>query len=461
VTWAWGLFGLYAVATALLAWRGSKDAGTASGFALGSGTLSPWVAGITLGACLASSATFVIVPGFVHAEGLPALIGFTLPFVGGIAAGLILLSGPFQRVGKRVRALTVPHWLGARYESPRLRQLFAGLNVLNLAYLVLIVVGCSYVMNAALGVPYRAAVIGITAFVFGYTAFGGATAHAFTNTLQGAVMLGVALLIAGSTAKHWPETAQSLLGSGWTAPDSVLFSSWWEVWIIPAIMGFALTTQPHLLSKALYVADRRALRKTVAIALVCFLVFNGVLLAGAASRVVLPAGLAQDQVMAQYLIQAFEWAPLSAFVTVAILAASMSTLDGLLVAMAASVGGDLFPKRASARLNRLVLAGLAVATVAIAWSPPELVLLLGQVGVYGLVAASAGPLLAGLFRQGPLQAWPAFVSAIGALVVHFGSGLFIDNPGVTAALGLAVGVPVALLGPAKHAATVPDALAAK
>jgi SSS family solute:Na+ symporter/sodium/pantothenate symporter len=226
-------------------------------------------------------------------------------------------------------------------------------------------------------------------------------------------------------------------------------------------MGFALTTQPHLLSKALYVADRRALRKTVAIALVCFLVFNGVLLAGAASRVVLPAGLAQDQVMAQYLIQAFEWAPLSAFVTVAILAASMSTLDGLLVAMAASVGGDLFPKRASARLNRLVLAGLAVATVAIAWSPPELVLLLGQVGVYGLVAASAGPLLAGLFRQGPLQAWPAFVSAIGALVVHFGSGLFIDNPGVTAALGLAVGVPVALLGPAKHAATVPDALAAK
>ncbi|HJN72960.1 MAG TPA: hypothetical protein QGF58_03400 [Myxococcota bacterium] len=440
---SWALFLVYAVLTALLAWRGGRQSSTGAGFAIGSGRMSWWVAGITLGACLASSATFVIVPGFVYSEGLPALVGFTAPFIAGIALGLFVFTGPFK---ERTRgALTVPHWLGERYDSPALRKLFAGLNVLNVAYLVLITVGCGYVMQAALGVPYPVAVVGIVAFVFGYTGFGGAGAHALTNTLQGIVMLVVAVVIASAGLDQLGVTWQSLASTGWTAPDSLLFSTPGEVWLVPFFMGIALTTQPHLLCKALYVADRAAVRKMVVVAILCFAVFSLVLLAGAHARVVLPEGIAQDQVMATYLVEAFPWKPLSALVSVAILAASMSTLDGLLVAIAASVGGDLF-ERPSVSRNRLVLAGLAVVTVAIALSPPQLVLILGQLGVYGLVAASAGPLLAGLFRDGRLHAVPALCSAIVALIVHFGLALTVfDNPGLAACAAVAVGIPIALL----------------
>jgi len=440
---SWALFGLYAVVTALLAWRGGRSSETGAGFAIGSGRMPWWVAGITLGACLASSATFVIVPGFVYAEGLPALVGFTLPFIAGIAVGLRTFTGPFKRLGRA--ALTVPHWLGERYESPALRKLFAGLNVLNVAYLVLITVGCGYVMQAALGVPYPVAVIGIVAFVFGYTGFGGAGAHALTNTLQGAVMLVVAVLIASAGLGDLGGTWASLRATGLTAPDSVLFSTSGEVWIVPFFMGAALTLQPHLLCKALYVRDRRDVRRMVFVAIACFAVFSLVLFAGAHARVVLPAEVAQDQVMAAYLVEAFPWKPLSAVVSVAILAASMSTLDGLLVAISASVGGDLFA-RPSVRRNRVVLALLAVATVAIALSPPKLVLILGQLGVYGLVAASAGPLLVGLFRPGRLDAGPALVSAGVALLVHFGLALtVVSNPGLAACAALAVGIPIAAL----------------
>lgn len=439
----WALFAIYAVVTAVLAWRGGRANADGAGFAIGSGAMSPWVAGITLGACLASSATFVIVPGFVYAEGLPALVGFTLPFIAGITAGLVILTGPFQRWGKKVKALTVPHWLGSRYESPALRRLFAGLNVLNVAYLVLITVGCGYVMEAALGVPYPVAVVGIVAFVFGYTGFGGATAHAWTNTLQGVVMLVVAGLIAWACWPHLAATTDSLVSSGWTAPDSVLFSTPAEVWVVPFVMGAALTTQPHLLAKALYVKDRAALTKTVVIAVSCFAIFSLTLWAGATSRVVLEPGLAQDQVMAAWLQQAFSSPAITALVSVAILAASMSTLDGLLVAVSASVGGDLFTTP-SVRRNRVVLAVLALATIGIALSPPKLVLILGQLGVYGLVAASAGPLLVGLFHKGRLPAGPAIASAIAALVVHFGLALtIVDNPGVSACAALLVALPIA------------------
>lgn len=443
---AWVLFLLYAVATAGLALYAGRDAGSVSGFAIGSGRMNPWVVGITLGASLASSATFVLYPGFVYADGLAGLLGFSIPLVLGLGTGLVLFAPRFQDIGAVAEALTVPHWLGARWKDLGLRRLFAGLQVLNVAYLVLIVVGCAYVMESALGVPYHAAAVGIVLFVFGYTTLGGATAHAFTNTLQGVLMLVVSLTVFAAGAPLWPEAWASLSSSGWTAPDSKLFSTSFEVWVVPFLIGIALTTQPHLLAKALYVEGRRSLTTVIAVGMGTYATYALMLSAGAYARVVLPAGIPQDQVVGEYLQVAFAWPVVGAVISVAILAASMSTLDGLLVAIAASIGNDVLPGRGSVWVNRAVLAALAVATLLIAWTEPQVVLILGQMGVYGLVAASVGPLLAGLWLRGPLPRWPAWIATIVPLLVHFGLGwTVIDNPGISALAGMAIGVPVAFL----------------
>lgn len=459
--WTWGLFVVYLLVTSFLAWRGGRrTGGSGAGFAIGSGRMNPWVAGMTLGACLASSATFVIFPGFVHADGAAALIGFTLPLIAGIGVGLLLLAPRFQQIGGQARALTLPHWLGARYDSLLLRRVFSALNVLNIAYLVLITVGCGYVMERALGIPYAWSVVGIVTFVFGYTGFGGAWAHAFTNTLQGLVMLVVAVIIFASGAALWMDgsVGATLAASGWVAPASPLFSTTWEVWLVPFVMGIALSSQPHLLTKALYVADRKALGRTIGVGTLTFALFCLVLFAGVYARVILPAGIPQDRVMAEYLAVAFPFEPLGALVSVAILAASMSTMDGLLVAISASVSNDLLPGRGSVGLNRLVLALLGLATVGLSLSPPRLVLILGQLGVYGLVAAGAGPLVAGLFLRGRLRPGVALASAGLALLTHFGLALsgITPNPGVAACFGLLVGLPVALLGARVQPAAAPQ-----
>ena len=449
--WAWGLFSIYLVVTAFLAWRGGQKGGDATTFAIGSGRMSPLIAGMTLGASLASSAMFVIFPGFVYKDGLAPLIGFSVPLIAGLGLGFALLGPRFQSLGAQGGALTVPHWLGARYADPRLRRLFSALNVLNIAYLVLIAVGCGYVMQATLGVPYIPAVIGVVVFVFGYTGFGGAWAHALTNTLQGAIMLVVALVLFGTGLGTWADGRlwADLSSTGAVAPGTALFGSAAEVWLVPFLMGMALSTQPHLLTKSLYVEDRAAWRQTVGIGMGTYAVFSLVLFVGAYARLALPAGIPQDQAVAQYIQAAVPWGPVNAVVGVAILSASMSTMDGLLVAISASVANDLLPGRGSVAANRLVLVGLAVATIAVAVSPPPLVLILGQQGVYGLVAASAGPLVAGLFLRGPLASGPAIASAIAALAVHFGltaAGVS-ANPGVTASAAVAVGLPIALLPP--------------
>lgn len=440
----WFFFAIYAIATAGLALRSSKATEDARSFALGSGQMHWALAGVTLGACLASSATFVIAPGFVYTEGLPALIGFSLPLIGGIAVGLFGLAYRFQTSGKANGALTVPHWLGERYQSPLLRKLFSGLNILNLAYLVLITVGAGYVMSKALDVPYQASVIGIVIFVFGYTAFGGATAHAWTNSLQGIVMLGVATLIFFSGATWWPQVFEALGEDSWTAPSSPLFSTHGEVWVVPFLMGFALSTQPHLLSKALYVEGPRELTKTLVTAITTFSIFSLVLVAGLYARFALPEPVPQDQMISHYLQVAFSNPAVVALVSVAVLAAAMSTLDGLLVAIGASVGNDLLGGN-GVWANRMVLAVLAVVTIGLALYPPDLVLLFGQSGVYALVVASAGPLLAGLASNERLPASWALLSATTAIVLHFAIGMYFPNPGVGASIALVIAVPIAFV----------------
>ncbi len=449
MSWSLGLFAAYVLITSALALVGARRTKTSAGFAIGDGRMHPAVAGLALGACLASSAMFVIMPGFVYAEGLPALLGFSLPLVAGVAVGLWVLAPPFQRQGSAAGALTVPHWLGARTQSPAVRRVFGGLALLQVAYLVLIAVGCAYVMEAALGLPYRWSAVLTVVFVFGYTASGGAFAHAFTNSAQGAVMLVMAVVIFASGWHHWTSGAvvDTLSTTGWTAPGSPLFSTATEVWLVPFVMGAALATQPHLVTKALYVKDRRDLARTLGLAVAAFAVFSLVLFAGVYARLDLAGDLAQDQVMARYLAQAFSSPALGAAVSVAILAASMSTLDGLLVALGATVANDLLPAGTGVWGQRLVLGVLGALTLAAALSPPRLVLILGQLGVYALVAASAGPMIAGLLRSGPLAAGPVLASAATALAVHFGlyfSG-WSPNPGLTAAVALAIAVPVAVL----------------
>ncbi len=443
---AWTLFLVYLVLTAGLAFIGGRKTSGSAGFALGSGKMNPVMAGMTLGACLASSAMFVIMPGFVYAEGLPALIGFSLPLVAGIAVGLWLLAPRFQALGAASGALTVPHWIGNRFDSAALRRTFAALHILQLAYLVLVTVGCAYIMSETLGLPYEACVVGIVVFVFGYTAFGGAWAHAFTNSVQGAIMLVVALIIFAAGWHHWQSGAMvaELLSSGWTAPGSALFSSSWEVWLVPFAMGAALTTQPHLITKALYVDGRRDLAVTIGVGVLTFGVFSLVLFGGAYARLDLAPGLAQDAIMGTWLATAFPWPTLGALVSVAILAASMSTLDGLLVATAATLANDVAPGKGSVWLNRAVLLGLGVGTIALALNPPGLVLILGQLGVYGLVAASVGPLVSGLVHREQVRPLGAWVGTVLALGIHFGLsfGGVTGNPGVAALVAMAVSVPV-------------------
>ena len=465
---AWTLFAVYLVGTFWLAWLGHRRTKSFADFAVGGRDMGPGMAGLTLGACLASTATFVINPGFVYAYGLPALIALTIPLFAGVFFGLWVLGPGFRRFGGQ--ATTLPVWIGQRYGSQGLRAWFALLSLLHVFYIVLIVVGAAYVMSATMGVTYPVAVAITVCVVFSYVFLGGTYAHAYTNTAQGMVMLVVALLIFGVALSGIgsPGAALDALASqdanlvGLVHPESPFYRHWAEVIVCPFVIGFTLVAQPHLLVKTLYLKQTKDLLKFGVVGAGCFVVFSLVLFAGIAARLELGADLKQDVAMATWLGQAFPPA-LGAVVSVAILAAAMSTLDGLLVAVSAIVGADLAThpaicrrfgiegpeaqSKAALRAGRVTVVVLGGVAWIVALNPPALVGIFGTVGTYGLLAASLPAILFGVLLKRPPAASGVAAASVVALAVHLGlyyGGVTI-NTGLTATAGLLASLPVCFL----------------
>jgi len=295
---AWCAFGAYVLLTTALALRGMKKTKSFSGFALGNRDLGPVMVGITLAAAIASTATFVINPGFVYAHGVSALMHLGLAASAGVITALVLLSKGFRRLGERSAALTLPHWIGARYRHAGMRTYFALLNlVLAVTFVVLIVKGSALVMEHTLGLGYVASVLVIVGFVFSYILLGGTYAHVYTNAFQGALMVVVALVIVGSGLYLLDDGVGPFLGRiaaqdpslvSAVNPDSPMFDSVWEVYVCGFVIGAGLMCQPHILTKSLYLKSEKDLNRYLIVAVVVGIVFALVLVATALTLIVVP-----------------------------------------------------------------------------------------------------------------------------------------------------------------------------
>jgi sodium/pantothenate symporter len=340
---AWSAIGLYVVITLALVWRGFRRTKSVASFATGGGTLSPWVVGLALAAQLTSVATFVVNPGLVFAYGLSGLLGFGVAAALGITAGLLMFSSAFRRVGAKGAALTVPQWIGARFGSPRLAVGFGVLSLGLISYAVLIVVALSYVLGLLLGLAPWIPAIALIVFVFGYVALGGANAHASTNAVQALIMLVVALLLIFSGLPTLWEgeglfaalRAQDPVLVQAANPASLYFRNLFEVFVCNFLVGLALVCQPHILSKALYVKSDRDVRRYLGVAIVVGTVFMMMMWVGLFARLELPASTSIDTVVPLYIASHFGPA-LQVLISIGLLCAGISTLEGLVLPSAPS-----------------------------------------------------------------------------------------------------------------------------
>lgn len=486
---AWTLFILYLLGTAYLGWRGHKKTGDFSSFAIGKGDMSPLVVGVTLAASTASAATFIINPGFIYVDGLSAWIHIVLGTFSGFTIMLYLLSFRFRQIGAEASALTLPDWIGKRYGSTNFSLYFSILNLLSFAFIVLLVGGISIVMQKLLGIGNIPALLITLIFVTGYVFIGGTYAHVFTNMLQGSLMIIVTIVVLISGLKLFLTAEPSFFGAisaqdpnllKWVNPTGKLFNNVFSIYIAGFVVGASVVCQPHILTKALYVKSDKAVKQYLAIFTGIFILFLLLGSVGFFARITVPVeqlndpttgAFRQDLVMTMYLVNAFPtW--VTTLIFVVLLAAAMSTLDGLLVSISTITANDLVANlvdrfgghqltheekmKISFKASHIILVVIAVLVFIVNLNPPKLLGIFGQVGVYGMVLAAVPPLLIGvLYKNVPIKL--VWSTSLLAILTHFilylyGSQIFPNtnltfaNPGVTATLGIIISLIPALAG---------------
>lgn len=471
----WSFFLLYVAAIIGLTWWQRRGANSIQAFAVGSRSVPPLFVGLSLAANMTSVATFVINPGLIHAYGWAGVVGYGLAAPAGIFIGLIVTTKSFRQVGDRLTALTVPQWIGDRFGDQRVRVFFGAISLLQISFLVLIVTALVHVLMGVLQLPLWAALLLVVTFTFGYILLGGASVHVWSNSLQAATMLVVAVLLVLS---GWSLFGDGLGGfvdqlravgphyASWTNPSSLLFRDFFEVVAANFIIGLAIIMQPHIMSKSLYLRSERDVNRYLVTAMVAGTIFTTVLIVGLYARLELGAAIQPDKVVATYLVTQFgPW--LRSLIMLGVLAAGFSTLEGVALALSTIFANDLYGGIARLRgttedilqgkllkAGRWFLVGLAPLTLVLAWwqvvKPTLSVAIFAQNGIYALFAATFAPVLFGIFTERTTKGL-VLSAAVLALIVHFGmyyGGIthYHNNPAVPAAFAIVLSTLLMAVG---------------
>lgn len=175
-----------------------------------------------------------------------------------------------------------------------------------------------------------------------------------------------------------------------------------------AHLPFAI--QPHLGNKFMAVKEGKDLRKLLMYITIFAIVLSVMPLGGLLGIAVFggEAGFHPDHIIPMLFSELFP--PIvAAFLAVAVLSAVMSTSDGLVVSLSQLLANDLFRKSIVPRIDiteskadkiELTLScystvGVIILAVIFAWSPPESLSVFLWIGIGGIMAATAGPILVG------------------------------------------------------------------
>jgi sodium/pantothenate symporter len=474
---SWLLVLAYAGAIVTLVIHGARRNKSVADYAVGNIAFSPVAVGLALAAATTSAATFIINPGLVAYFGLSAVVGLCVVLPIAMGTSLVVLTKGFRKYGGSVKALTLSQWVGQRYRSRSLAIFFAGLSLLLVSFIVMILVGLTKVVSAALELDELAVLAVLVAFSFGYMMFGGANSMVYTNTIQAVIMIVVAVILLGSGYEHLADGFSGLVArlravdpdlATLYNPNSPLFRDGFEVIFCTAVVGIAIVCQPHIITKSLLLKEEREVNRYLAAGIAVQVLFFFVVIAGLYARLEFPdltiggQRIVPDSVISTYLVTQFPWF-VGVIVFLGLLAAGMSTLEGLIQSTSITLTNDLVAnvhRAVTGRelgdrflfvLNRVVSALLAVVSFGFAWwqlvAPNLRVILFAQLGVYAYFAAAFVPVLFGTFLADTPRA-AAASAAVVALLVNFRLyytgqhyfpyylGVAVKNPGISTALGV-------------------------
>lgn len=371
---------------------------------------------------------------FVGARALWVVVGEVV----GVALAWFLMAGPFKDATDRYGSITIPDYFASRFSrsdderAARRLRLFAAaaLALFVTIYVSAQIDATGKAFASFLGWDYYAgAGIGFGIVVV-YTLSGGFVAVAWSDLFQGILMaLGLTLLPVAAWWVLGPSAGAGLsfaeLGEGYTSLWGAGGATLGNALVISSYLaiGLGFLGSPQVFVRFISIKDQDEIRAGRWVAIAFTLITDGcavaigmighALLVGAGGDFAAVLGSDGERVLPELVAQVFP-PVIAGFYVAAVLAASMSTIDSLLLVAASAVTRDVYQQlwrpdlldQPLTRLSRsvtlvLAAAALAVALVVSVASPDRTIFWYVIFGWSGIAATFCPALILALF-------WPRY-----------------------------------------------------
>ena len=425
---------VYAAAMALIGCISYGKSKTLDGFLVGGRKIGAWSTAFAYGSAYFSAVVFI---GYAGQHGWNIGIGALWIGIGNTVIGCLLswllFANRTRKMTKKLNARTMPDYFEKRYHSK-------GMKILASTIIFIFLVPYSAAVYKGLGSLFSAVFPNVETWVWMliiacltavYLVAGGYIATAYTNLIQGIIMIvGVVLLVVAVLAHGEVggisglmenlRTFESLPGDPNPTTGEQLTSIFGGSAFKFLCFNIMLTSfgtwgLPQMIGKFYAIKDTAAIKRgTVISTIFCLVIGCGAYLIGSTSRLILGGTLPKggiDSVIPALLIEVLSGDTLGilllALIMILLLSASMSTLEAVVLTSASAVAVDLIPavskKEISAKkqmtLTRILcLAFIACSFIFATQNIPIIVSLMSF--SWGIVSGCfIGPYIWGLFSK--------------------------------------------------------------
>jgi len=418
-TWFWIFLSIFILAMIVVIIIATKRTKTIDDFAISGANLGPIVLGLSFAATVMSAATFMGYPGYSHAWGFSNLWLY-LSLSVATPLGFLTFGKIARKINVKQMSLSLPDWLGDYYDSDVIRVGSGLIMLFNIFYIAAQFSAGAQIFETIVGTSYGVGLIIIATIVIAYVFVGGSYADVYTDAIQAVLMIFVAVIVFVSGIIIFGggniNTAFMNINENLKAQDSNLikvFNPNSNYYAFSAVLGlfivqYAFAAQPQLFNKVLSLKNPNDLRKMFIVYILTTVLCLLVLFGGLYSRVIAPDLANPDLGLLEYV----SWGMpvvLGALIVVTILAAALSTTDGLFVVMSTVFANDIYRKflvrrgiiktteaevdKTAMRISRWAVIIVGMLASLLVLNPPPFIGDLMWIGMSGVSAGTLGPII--------------------------------------------------------------------
>ena len=342
---------LYLGIMAFIGWYAGRKTNNIGDFFVLSGKAGVLVSGIAYFSTQFSMGTFLGTPGTIYGVGYA---GMAISVPGAVFCMILpalLIGRKLITLGHKYGFLTMADYLTDRYHSKKMSGV---LGVMMLFFLVPMmgaqIIGAGVIVHVFTGLPEWVGVVGMGIIVILYCMSGGMKGAMMTDVIQGSLMIATAVVtfivsvVMGGGFSNINHTLQSMNEAYLTFPGANGYMPWTYYVSNIVLWSFFTMGQPHLFTKFFAMKDHKTMFKAILLG-TAGMFFSATLIEWAGVNGIASIQNIEKAYQIIPMILQRGMNPFLASIFIAgIVAAGMSTIDGILVTTTGAVTRDIYQK---------------------------------------------------------------------------------------------------------------------